>query len=281
VSVYCDDDEMRILKPHKSNKKKIPKCYQLMKEIEIVSPTIEIKHIRVLYDVLHLGIIKNFDFYSNDTTSNHVHMTCGEHFKTPKHLYKICSAWYYFEPVFFFLCNKDRHNNTYCRSMRSILKNRPPSDITEKNMNISKIRHAFQGNEETNRRYAALNLENLKEGGHGTIECRLKECCSDIKELQAWVYLLAVFYCRAITSDKISRKMYKSDDFMDLINDATKFGNNDIYTNFWEFINIPALELYWSTKKNIKSYITSDLISESIFKEVYPQEKQNADIYSD
>ena len=256
MSVKCVQDNNNAgLIPHKKNNRKIKKCdNDLLEYVEIISPIISITNISQIYTVLQEGITQQFDFYSNSTTSNHVHMSCDVHFNNPDLLLKICSAWYYFEPVFFSLCNLSRQKNKFCRSMRSMIK--AEAINTAKNLNnksIDNIINIFQGNLYSNRT-TSLNLYNLKyHGATGTIECRLKECCKDIRELQGWVYLLAVFYCRAMSTNEIKKPDEKN------INEA-----------FWKFIDEPSLELFWSLKRNKTPYFSrTNKVSSSIFEHLY------------
>ena len=96
------------------------------------------------------------------------------------------------------------------------------------------------------KKYVALNLLNVSKSG--TIECRLKECCSDIVELQAWICLLGIFYSRVILLEKPIYETLSESTKLQMYKSKTSKMNEEIYKVFWEFIGVDPLQRYWSKK---------------------------------
>ncbi len=199
-----------------------------------------------------------FELKSNSTTSNHVHMTCGNRFKEPKHLVKICVAWLYFEDVFMFMCEQSRRNNKFAMSMKSLFMKDPPDEedyeifmnasdekLEEYCWDLEGIVWAFQGEPHNHKtRYKAFNLQNLFT--IGTIECRLKEWCKS-EEIMMWITLLAVFYSRVLSNDCLSVILTPYPELKECLwhGSASKTSFGNCIDLFFKFINFEPLEEYW------------------------------------
>ena len=230
--------------------------YIHIEEIEIISPPLSIIHDNdVIPFMLHevFPCNKGIIYFRNNTTSNHVHMTCGAHFKKTEVVLKICMAWLYFENVFMMLVESNRRNNDACASLQSIQKIESLKTEKETGLTIQRIFDIFT-QDFSYKKNVSLNIENLI-GTLGTIECRLKEASKDAKDLMMWVYLLGVFYTRCIEND-----LYDNDDKSIF---TFKIDKEDKATNyqdamacgqfFFDFINVEKLKEYWGPKflKNI------------------------------
>ncbi len=191
-----------------------------------------------------------FNYFHNDKTSNHVHLSLEKEFQNPFHLADMCIAWWYFEPLFIALVGFVRTYSGYCDPLRDVLIRNiiqhHKSGIDGKTMNISSMNEVY--NEvvdiydnftstalklpnsvldkeyekelhlevidlfQKNNRYVALNLINLKT--FGTMEIRLKNGSTDSKENAEWMKLLAFFLYAVLKNGPVSEfKGGKNSDF--------------------------------------------------------------------
>ena len=160
--------------------------------IEIVSPplTFDEKGESALKNVMNnvipcKDVYKDdakLEYWNNENTSNHIHLSCMDipkninYIAIPSNLVKVCLAWWYFEPVFFHMCDSSRRDNKFCIPLRKILLSR--LDRNRLGRNFTRYELFFIGLTETdfsslenvvkffqgvtyNDRYAALNLHNL------------------------------------------------------------------------------------------------------------------------
>jgi hypothetical protein len=225
---------------------------QMIENIEIVSPILDWKSVNdgVINSELNKfragGI---FNYINNSSTSNHIHLSNGDMFKTPKNLVNAVMAWWYYEPVFLSMVGKWRRNNSFCVTMNEQMNGKYGKDNAKyvlDNMNgnnykeflkvmqypeglspLDKIIHFFQGDN----RYVALNLINLQ-NGKGTIEVRLKHGSSDGKENTNFILLLAYFFHGIIVNNGHRNESETSD--------KTK--------SFFNIIKKIELEKYWLEK---------------------------------
>lgn len=172
---------------------------------------------------------ETYFYFNNSTTSNHVHISYGNELRNPMKLLKFLMAWWYFEPVFLHIVPYWRRNNDYCNSLHTIIRDKMhasanagkifsvlPENVKNKLTGnkteswtdkeaytcIDRIITLFQGDpEERSSRYAAINLLNLRKGGYGTVEFRLKHGSSDGEEAIMFIKLYIAFIKKAITSD--------------------------------------------------------------------------------
>lgn len=211
--------------------KNLLKDLNSIEHIEYVSPIITIdedweKFIKDSFQILGSSAMH----FHNSATSNHIHFSCGNIFRTPEHLYNICTFWWYFEPLFMHLVPKWRRNNEYCKTIHDIFKeDDSKTDLVSlftslKNYEdmkqlhdethdkqIFKLIRFFQGNPfESSTRYAALNLMNLKPKGIGTIEVRIKHGSNDPDELINYAKLFMKFF-KAIFENKKPASLYYKD----------------------------------------------------------------------
>lgn len=147
--------------------------------------------------------VPRFAYWHNQSTSCHVHISCGQEFRDPKNLLRICTAWWLFEPCLSLFVAPWRLENRYCRLMRSIIPNleNAISEYIYFDKTLANIIGIFQ---ERNRpraesRYAALNLTQLFPGGYGTVEVRLKQGSTSSEETLKWAHLLERFFASAIS----------------------------------------------------------------------------------
>jgi gamma-glutamylcyclotransferase (GGCT)/AIG2-like uncharacterized protein YtfP len=109
--------------PTRTNNKGI-----VMQNIEIVSPKLPVSvdtlnHVKQIMPMFSLN--NTITYLNNSTTSNHLHFSYevgnDKLFREPKHLYNLCMAWLYFEPMIMHLFPWWRRFNIYARPMRSIM----------------------------------------------------------------------------------------------------------------------------------------------------------------
>lgn len=224
----------------------------LLENIEIVSPILKWNDINrkennssgklssfenVLEKKVHADGL--FEYYNNELTSNHIHISLMDTFKNPYNLVDICMAWLYFEPLWFSLVAPFRENNDYCNSMENVLYYVLEDALEKENKNtdeiltleiaifekmssqnlesmmmdlepiinkdgkidslLDKIIALFQG---LDFRYTALNLLNVSKVG--TIEVRLKHGSTDATENIMWMKLLAFFVYATMKNESVT-----------------------------------------------------------------------------
>ena len=184
----------------------------ILESIEIVSP-------KLCIDELDQGFFRGFmsgnmsgvTYLNNSTTSNHIHFSVGDQLKDPKKLYKLCTYWLYFEPLFIRMFPWWRQQNEYATSMYTCLeamlgdKDRVLRMLynltahaqkldTDPDNGIHQVIAKFQGNpHEHESRYACFNILNMLPGCIGTVEVRLKHGSTDEDELKNYTAFFARF----------------------------------------------------------------------------------------
>jgi hypothetical protein len=249
--------------------------------IEFISPPLRITNhddLINLKTMIESVIPTQFTCFHNQTTSTHVHISFNYAGKdnlllNPANLFKVCMTWLYYEPVFMFLCDKNRRVNPYCNSMISIMlkhKNKlfgNNDDIatqkleafildtsTKISLTIDEVIAVFQGSS----RYASLNMLNLL-GGTGTIEVRLKEGTSSADEIILWVELLVAVFANAINQiDTVNNYLNKDErtffmhtqalSTMDRIDDESKRRLVVMYHRMTDSISESTLKIYWRNR---------------------------------
>lgn len=216
----------------------------LISSVEIVSPPMTIDYLEnfdtIMKDIFAAGGM--FQYYNNDKTSTHVHLSYTKDGKNmirvPEILLKVCMAWWYFESVLLLLCGFWRRENKYCNSMRHLVGGGEDQEVLEElfnemneenmlekmvdlellnedeinnpDINIQKIALEalitfFQGDiSQKSTRYAALNMVNLLEGGIGTIEARIKQGSADVEENKQFMLLYSHFIKGCVESACVS-----------------------------------------------------------------------------
>jgi len=208
--------------------------------LEIISPAMKYSYLtktddtgldkfsKIMIKVLPVG--KNVDYWNNENTSTHVHMSfqgLEDIHKRPLIIVKLFYAWFYFEPLFLMLCGSWRRNNNYCQNYKNRFASRYnmfKQDINDSNfmdfinVNFPKVKAEIdecdkpgctqeqyttkiivalltiiQGGPYHSDRYFSLNLLNLLPGGIGTVEFRIKQGSNDTEENKMFMLLLAEF----------------------------------------------------------------------------------------
>ncbi len=165
-----------------------------------------------------------FEYYNNNYTSNHIHLSLNDTFKDPCNVVDIAMAWWYFEPLFFSIVAPFRTNNKYCKSFSDQIKSN--INIVDKVKNVGNIHSRmfettslqslearydddpdsirdfvtkyFQGDD----RFCALNLSNMYT--IGTIEVRLKHGSTSSLENVMWMKLMAYFFYAALVNESVT-----------------------------------------------------------------------------
>jgi hypothetical protein len=205
--------------------------------MEFVSPPLPIKEydtqIKTFLEHIKLAGLETghkLEYYNNSKTSNHIHMSCGNLLREPENLLKVCMAWWYFEPLFMHMVPFWRRDNKYCHPMNTLVKLNYEGDayklfvkvpkqletklisptITKKSDKvkydcIDLIMAMFQGDpDDRSSRYAAFNMANLRKGGIGTLEIRLKHGSNDPDEINKYIELFTKFVASAIENPIIN-----------------------------------------------------------------------------
>ena len=214
---------------------------KIIHHIEIVSPILTMKD--VTENIIGTFINKvapandTFMYWNNRTTSNHIHLSCGDLFKQPANLVKICMAWWWCEPLFMLLCGYWRRDNIYAVGIRrkkasstKVFRNLNDTnyktffkvnaaaavDNPDEAMRVAIVTY-FQGDFSDNEalhltRRAALNLCNLF-NNKGTVEVRLKHGSSDAEEITMYIKLLSRMFTNAVAKPCINNIEGSGDDF--------------------------------------------------------------------
>lgn len=199
---------------------------KIIANIEIVSPVMSYSDISSKLNMLDISNT----FVNNQSTSNHVHLSFSE-FITPYNLYKICIAWFIFEPLIMAMVTPDRRDNMYCVGMRSILSDYK-SIVLDKLYKLQKLQFRtiddiiefFQIRDmesSSQLRYVALNLLNLRDIHKktaqklNTIEVRLKHGSADMFENDCWIKFLSHFFMSCINNPPITEIL--NDDIYDVL----------------------------------------------------------------
>lgn len=221
---------------------RVGKGYNIVENMEIVSPPFKIDdftQVDAVFNVLKTytpltagSSLDKLLFFNNSTTSQHIHMSMGDMFKSSLNVLKICIAWWWYEPIIMSLVPFWRRGNNYCISMREFTRRKFTSlenplghvaimsnsemilhmlsddqnytgmieSLTSATL-LPGIVQLFQGDSNGNiSRYAALNLMNLL-GRYGTIEVRIKHGSVDGKEIKQFVTLFHNFFDSAMKMD--------------------------------------------------------------------------------
>jgi len=246
MSVMMRSDPPSHVKPYTNlltyGKEPIPAGDVILENVEIVSPilTWDDVHSKVFNNntttyfekIMDNGLRINntFRYWNNSTTSNHVHVSCGDDFKNPYNLLKAANAWLFFEPVFLLLVAPWRRGNPYCKSMyrklrelhdvASILTRLSDSvdsadffsrfETDNQAVIVQLLIQEYQKNTAENPtvpvdRYVACNLANILT--KGTIEIRLKHGSNDSKENSMYMSLLGAFFS-AVLQQNIIGQLY-------------------------------------------------------------------------
>lgn len=232
-SVRLNQNERIFTRPYQSlenvmtnrEQKSIKSDRSVFENIEIVSPILTIKNNDYIDKItaIYTNIFRDGDlkFFNNSTTSNHIHFSCQDYFRNPRHLYNICINWWHFEPLFMNFCPYWRRNNEYCKTMHyhmtsTFNKNDKfkalffGNDI-DKFDNVNRIIDIYQGDSKNkSTRYASMNLMNLVDGGIGTIEIRIKHGSTDFNELLMFIKLFAKFFDASLRGQRISSTDFDS-----------------------------------------------------------------------
>lgn len=132
------------------------------------------------------------------------------------------------------------HNNPTKEHTTQNVKNNGNEKEKSKYQAINKIIDMFQGDPKlSSSRYAALNLMNLKKGGHGTVEIRIKHGSNSSEENVAYIQFFAAFLYAAVQNDFVYKTL---PDIADVAkywlvkdtNDVNILG--EMYTKLREFI---------------------------------------------
>ena len=157
--------------------------------------------------------------FNTEKTSNHVHLSIGNAdywMDNPLSVFKVCMAWWYFEPIFLILVGHWRRNNRYCKPIREFMKEHHHSkDEHELFINgikyareyydvddVADVQYIFNGGIEKVHRYKSLNLVPINH--IGTIEVRLKHGSCDADENVNFLLLLGAFITAAINNNSIN-----------------------------------------------------------------------------
>ena len=180
----------------------------LITNTEIVSPILRLNELDKLKAALEtLSSSSCLECTYNEYTSLHVHFSFGDYLNL-NNLYNLCMSWWYAESIFALLCDRSRRNNTFCKLMHESVKAHKteidPQSNLDKNKktsfrSVDDLIVFFQGGRiDVEARNMAFNMMNLRTGGTGTIEIRIKENHCDANEIVAWITLLAVYFSNVL-----------------------------------------------------------------------------------
>lgn len=277
-SVYCSDPS---------------KCKDFIENIEIVSPILSFFDVKGKNNTSYFTQVFNeiltatgsFEYHTNETTSNHVHISNNDNFNSPEILFKCIMAWILFEPVFMTFVSESRKPNQHCFSLTKrvsgfnsygkLVKCQNADEFNELISyvsNLSRIPGALKENEyptekgdkwgrqddptkfdmikyfTNHKRYYAINLYNLSFRHSHTIEVRLKHGSTDVDENKNWMLLLSRFFLYAMNNNCVTRTYAN---LFPGVKDIIKV--NELIDPFWAIIDDTNLKMYWTTFKPPKT----------------------------
>lgn len=224
--------------------------------IEIVSPIIEYKNLQSTLANFEKELHKKYTSWHNSTTSNHIHLSYKDEFKTIKSIgsftlytVHILYWWTLFEPIIALMVHPLRRNNPYCS-----LINRDPR-LRDIQFGETDWRNAP---EDLATRYKAINFKNMDRSNPDaiyTIEVRLKHGSSDISgETYYWMRFLAMFFVSSVNSldkDKCAKNI-KKDFFKTNVVNKENFDTLRKLTGIFDFIDKPSDPRWNNYKEEIK-----------------------------
>lgn len=192
---------------------------RILEHMEMVSPILtwaDVVEQGMLQQFLDVIIRANdsFVYWNNETTSNHVHVSCLDLFKEPRNLVRAAMAWWMFEPIFLLLVGYWRRGNKYCQPMHLTMLSRYgeanasqlffrlnettyPEFFRAVGLpnNIESMITLLQGSD-LSARYVAFNMLNVLK--LGTVEVRLKQGSTDSEENVRFIQLLGHFFANVL-----------------------------------------------------------------------------------
>ena len=283
-----DDDKHATLRKNSNN--------SIIEHLEIVSPILKYDQIHIVKSAVKLFNGQwpcyekpQWECFNNHTTSHHIHYSINESSKNPvcvfrdyKTLFKICSYWLYFEPLFLQLVPFWRNSNKYCKSMFDYIAKKHACDpgkpcnsliefmkdmkfdnIKNGNTSVEEVIKLFQGVS----RYSAMNMMNIYNNTINTIEVRLKHGSNDGLELAQYICFFAFFFIACCNVDKFAYEINEKLPNLQTIALKSRIHDPKEYINllfiqFFKFVNLYCVssDVSHETKVQIESSINSTKI---------------------
>lgn len=176
-------------------------------------------------------ILDRYNVNGNSSCGLHVHISHRK-FLITKYIKRLINVWLAVEDVLYATQPDSRFGNGYCRRL---LRSYVQGTFDEMPANKDRLIGKIEG------RYYSLNLQNLRNDGMGTLECRLHAYTTNHIKIRNWITLLRAIYAYALDD-------YDREEVRELFNMRI---SEEKINKVWEMIDLdPGVREFYNDRIN-------------------------------